>query len=200
MTESARIASLETQVRTLKRMLYGVFGLVVAGAVLGSTSLQTVPDVIQAKKFEVVNDDGKVLVELDSLLNQGTHHGYVRTKSSNGGILAEMIVGKQGGIIRTKNGRNGTLVEIGATTNDEGAIRTLNGKGGTLVSLVTTDLGAGSLLIENGKGGTLVNLGSLTNGSGYISTENGKGATLVQLGVAADGGGVVITSKGKNPF
>ena len=66
MTESARIASLETQVRTLKRMLFGVFGLVVTGAVLGATSLQTVPDVIQAKKFEVVNDTGTTVVSLES--------------------------------------------------------------------------------------------------------------------------------------
>ena len=76
MTESARIASLETQVRTLKRMLFGVFGLVVAGAVLGATSLQTVPDVIQAKKFEVVNDEGKVLVALGNIKGGGSGQIY----------------------------------------------------------------------------------------------------------------------------
>ena len=76
MTESARIASLETQVRILKRMLFGVFGVVVAGAALGATSLQTVPDVIQAKKFEVVNDEGKVLVALGNIKGGGSGQIY----------------------------------------------------------------------------------------------------------------------------
>ena len=51
MTTDTRIESLETQVRTLKRMLFGVFGLVVVGGLLAATSLQSVPDVIQAKQF-----------------------------------------------------------------------------------------------------------------------------------------------------
>ena len=59
MTTDTRIESLETQVRTLKRMLLGVFGLVVVGGLLAATTLQNVPDVIQAKKFEVVNDAGQ---------------------------------------------------------------------------------------------------------------------------------------------
>ena len=61
MSTDTRIESLETQVRTLKRMLFGVFGLVVVGGLLAATTLQSVPDVIQAKKFEVVNDEGKVV-------------------------------------------------------------------------------------------------------------------------------------------
>ena len=53
MTTDTRIESLETQVRTLKRLLFGVFGLVVVGGLLAVTTLQSVPDVIQAKKFEL---------------------------------------------------------------------------------------------------------------------------------------------------
>ena len=57
------ITELRNQVRTLKRIVYGFGCLLVAGIVVGATSLQTVPDVIQAKKFEVVNDDGKVVAK-----------------------------------------------------------------------------------------------------------------------------------------
>ena len=64
MSTDTRIESLESQVRTLKRMLFGVFGLVVVGGLLAATSLQSVPDVIQAKKFQVVTDEGKVIVGL----------------------------------------------------------------------------------------------------------------------------------------
>ena len=48
------ITELRNQVRTLKRIVYGFGCLLVAGIVVGATSLQTVPDVIQAKKFEVI--------------------------------------------------------------------------------------------------------------------------------------------------
>ena len=61
MSTDTRIESLETQVRTLKRMLFGVFGLVVVGGLMAATSLQGVPDVVKAKSFEVVHDAGKVV-------------------------------------------------------------------------------------------------------------------------------------------
>jgi hypothetical protein len=52
---------LRNQVRTLRRMLFGVFGLVVVGGLMAATSLQGVPDVVKAKSFEVVHDAGKVV-------------------------------------------------------------------------------------------------------------------------------------------
>ena len=60
------ITELRNQIRTLKRVVYGFGCLLVAGVVVSATSMQTVPDVIQAKKFEVISDDGKAVVVLDS--------------------------------------------------------------------------------------------------------------------------------------
>jgi hypothetical protein len=60
------ITELRNQVRTLKRIVYGFGCLLVAGVVVGATSLQTVPDVIQAKKFEVLNGEGKVVAILSA--------------------------------------------------------------------------------------------------------------------------------------
>ena len=56
---------LRNQVRTLKRVVYGACGLLLVGGLLAATSLQSVPDVIQAKKFQVVNDEGLAVVGLD---------------------------------------------------------------------------------------------------------------------------------------
>ena len=63
---TAELNELRSQVRTLKRMLFGVFGLVVVGGLLAATSLQSVPDVIRAKKFEVVDDKDRSKVVLAS--------------------------------------------------------------------------------------------------------------------------------------
>ncbi len=66
MSTDTRIESLETQVRTLKRMLFGVFGLLLVGGLLAATSMQSVPDVVRAKKFEVMNAEGKVGGEMST--------------------------------------------------------------------------------------------------------------------------------------
>ena len=77
MTTDSRIESLETQVRTLKRMLLGVFALVVVGGLLAATNLQSVPDVVKAKKFIVVDAKGDAATVLDSRLMLNTPGGLV---------------------------------------------------------------------------------------------------------------------------
>jgi hypothetical protein len=156
MSTDTRIESLETQVRTLKRMLFGVFGVVIVGGLLAATTLQSVPDVIRAKKFEVVNDEGKVIVLMNSVLHQGTHYGFVATANSKGQ----------------------TLVALGVSTDGEGVVRTENGKGGLLVKLGTTTSGNGVVKTENGKGGTLVTLGT------YSGTKGGYVETFTQTGLS----------------
>ena len=169
MSTDTRIESLETQVRTLKRMLFGVFGLVVVGGLLAATSLQSVPDFIQAKKFEVVNDEGKVIVELSNLKGGGVDNGRLVTRTSAGGTLVKLGASLGGGEVETENGKGGTLVALGS-----------NG-------------GNGMFLVKNGKGGTLAKLGGSSAGVGIFSTENGKGGVLAAIGGGPGGGGMVVT-------
>ena len=62
MSTATRIGSLESQVRTMKRMIFGVLVVGVAGGLLAATSLQSVPDVTRAKKFVVVDGEGEQLL------------------------------------------------------------------------------------------------------------------------------------------
>jgi hypothetical protein len=115
------INELRNQVRTLKRMLFGVFGVVVVGGLLAATSLQSVPDVIQAKKFEVVNDEGKVVVVMEPVLHQGTHYGFVTTANSKGQTLVELTATTEGeGVVETQNGKGQTLVKLGTYSGTHG--------------------------------------------------------------------------------
>ena len=90
MSTDTRIESLESQVRTLKRMLFGVLGVVIVGGLLAATSLQSVPDVVKAKRFEVVNDEGKVFVLISG---STTQPNSIKSR-------------QEGGIISTHNSRN----------------------------------------------------------------------------------------------
>ena len=120
---------LRNQVRTLKRIVYGACGLMLVGGLLAATTLQSVPDVIQAKKFEVVNDDGKVIVELSNLEGGGVDNGMLVTRTSEGGRLVALGASPGGGVVETQNGKGGTLVRLTSDKDGEGAVLTQDGKG-----------------------------------------------------------------------
>jgi hypothetical protein len=84
------INELRNQVRTLKRMLFGVFGVVVLGALLAATTFQNVPDVIQANRFEVINAEGNPVVVLDSVSEQYKNGGRIRVHSATADIVAQI--------------------------------------------------------------------------------------------------------------
>ena len=148
MSESNRIESLEAQVRTLRRMLFGVFGLVVLGGLLAATTLQTVPDVIRAKKFEVVNEDEQPIV----LLAANQAGGPVEIRNGNGKGLVRLTSHPEGGTISIHDSRARTLILMGGNERGSGALQTRTNKGGTLVSVGTNLAGEGVVFTENGNG------------------------------------------------
>ena len=148
MTDTTRIESLETQVRTLKRMLFGVFGLVMLGGLLAAANYQGVPDVIQAKKFEVVTSEGHAVVQLSA----NKTGGLVAVENGEGQRLVQLKGHPEGGTVTIHNSQGKTLVLIGGNNHGSGAFQTRNSKGQTLVALGTNPAGEGTVLTENGKG------------------------------------------------
>ena len=127
MSETTRIESLETQVRTLKRMLFGVFGLVVVGGLLAATTLQSVPDVIEAKKFEVVNGDEKVV----ALFYASTGGGMLSFSNKDGKIVAGIHADENEGVARVLNNKFTEVAGIRADANGDGLMKTSDSKGQT---------------------------------------------------------------------
>ena len=93
------ITELRNQVRTLKRIVYGFGCLLVAGVVVSATSLQTVPDVIQAKKFEVVNDEGKSVARLGANENGGA----LSIHNKDGKSVSALYTEDGGGVLSIRN-------------------------------------------------------------------------------------------------
>jgi hypothetical protein len=91
MSTDARIELLEHQVRTLKRLLLGVFGLFIAGGLLAASSYDSVPDLIQARKFQVVHPAGGVVVEMGTTNHLDNHKsgGIIQLKR-DGKFVAEL--------------------------------------------------------------------------------------------------------------
>jgi hypothetical protein len=75
-------AALTKQSRTFRRVSYGFVLLIIAGCGVATTSMQSVPDVIQAKRFEVINDQGQVMVGL----SQDSDGGLLSLLNKNGEV------------------------------------------------------------------------------------------------------------------
>ena len=71
-TTEERMETLEKQVRRQRRWNIALGVVVVVGGLMAARNIQEVPDVIRAKSFEVVNDEGKVRIMMahDSSSNE----------------------------------------------------------------------------------------------------------------------------------
>ena len=146
MTNETRIESLEQQIRTLKRMLFGVFGLFVVGGLLAATNLQKMPDVIQARSFEAVDDKG---------------HAYaVITNDASGPWIG--ILHEAGGIAVM-------------TANDTGGLLMINDKNGKPNASVASNADGGAVTVYDNKGNVVRTVGVNDDGNGSVNTTNNKG-------------------------
>jgi hypothetical protein len=149
MQNEKRINGLETQVRTLKRIVYGFGCLLVAGIVIGATSLQTVPDVIQAKKFEVVNDEGKVVASFYANMGGGMLSFSNKDGEVVAGLGSDEVNG--GGVLGINNKDGKRVAGIHADENG-GVARVFNNKFTEVAGIrATPDGGVLGLFNNEGK-------------------------------------------------
>ena len=135
-------------------------------------SPKTVPDVIQAKRFEVVDAYGNVLVNM----------------SQDDGK----------GIIKTYNKEGKKLVNITYTTNQEGFVALEDGKGQETMRLSSSNEGGGGYIgIYNPLGKrTLTLCNDESGGNVYVSNSEGNSRATVQCNSSAGGFLALYNSSG----
>ncbi len=122
MTIEERIERLERQNRHLS---LGLAGAAVAAVAVfaGAAQRQVVPDVIKAKAFHLVTDDGKTLVKIEDSKGLGFGlAGTVTTYAGNGTKLVELGATSRGGAVTTFNGQGKDLIRLGVTTDGTGLV------------------------------------------------------------------------------
>lgn len=167
---TAELNELRSQVRTLKRMLFGVFGVVVVGGLLAATSLQSVPDVVRAKKFEVVNAEGKVVAEVKRFLGGG---GIFLSNKEGNQIAAIAPIPILGGGMLTINDKDGEGAVTIASSADGGGGLEVMAKGEPVGGLFAIS-GSGLLALSSKEGNPTVVLTD-NNGNGILRTYDSKG-------------------------
>ncbi len=172
----SRLERLETENRKLR---YGVGALALVGvsvAMLGVSDPQLGPggvaDVVRARRFEVINDNGRVAAELDHLMNFGRL--AIRDDQGELGVWAATRSG-QGGAVFTLN-RGEKLVELSSTIDGEGVVTSYNSRTrGRLVDLIPNTQGGGALVTYDERGARLVTLSVTNEGEGVVATYNRAG-------------------------
>ena len=122
MTIEERIERVEKQNRRLKWVVTALCVVGVSAFVAGQAAPEGVPDVIKAKKFEVINEVGLPVVALRSW-------------------------DKLGGGIDTWNHQGQSLFAVGANDAGDGSVATFNAEGKELVHLSATEGGTGAVAV-----------------------------------------------------
>mgnify|MGYP001227167433 CR=1 FL=1 len=147
-TLEENVRTLQKQVRRQRRWNIGLGLMVVVGGLMAAKGVTEAPDVVQAKKFEVVNEDEQPIV----LLAANQAGGLVEIRNGNGKGLVRLTSHPEGGTISIHDSRARTLILMGGNERGSGALQTRTNKGGTLVSVGTNLAGEGVVFTENGSG------------------------------------------------
>ena len=114
-----RISKIEHQVRFLRRIIAFLIILLVAGVSYGVTA--PIPEVIQARRFEVVNQNGRNLVFVGESVN-GSGIIQIFQEKGEGSISLLGVSSKSGPAIYLLNTLGGKSVDIFTDKNSNGNV------------------------------------------------------------------------------
>ena len=157
---------------------------------LGATPNQ-IPDVIRAKRFEVIGgtEDPQVSA-LMGATDDGA--GVVQVFNESGRTAFEARVSAAGpGEFKTYTADGFPLVYVGAFSDGSGQVTVENGKGRSLVVFGSDSRGAGRVQTFNGDGHLLAGLEASPHGSGEVHAYDGEGWGVVALGTTPAGLGLI---------
>jgi hypothetical protein len=164
-----RLAKMEKNLR-FYRFCFAGLAVVIAGFVMMSfNNKKAVPDVLQAKAFQVVDDRGNVLVEINK-------------EDNNGQLSTFTPAGKR-------------LVSFFTTDDGAGGINTFDKNGNVLFKVTNTGDGGGYMALFNDEKKEVAELGVTNTESGYLKINDKKGEKLAWLTYTQEGGGYFSLAK-----
>lgn len=174
---AARLARVERQLRFQRRIITLLIILLVAGISVGA--LAPIPELIQARKFEVVNAAGRVVVQLESW----TLGGRIQTYPAKGSLEPSLIFGHSDhgdGLLLVRNKAGKTLIYAGGDDSRHGLLRVQNKAGRHLIFAGASSTGNGLLVVDAGKEKASVSIqGKATEGGAGLVIKNKNGEEVV---------------------
>jgi len=114
--------------------------------IMGQTLPGKVYNVVKAKRFEVIGDNGRMMV----MLTSDRDFGLIAVVNSKKNPLVSIGADNSGnGIIRTHNPKGKQLVYIGAAPHKSGLVKINNSAGKHLIRILSDKSGAGRIVQIN---------------------------------------------------
>lgn len=184
-TIEKRLQKLEATNRRYKAVLIVIIALF--GTIfMAFRSPETVPDVIQARRFEVVDYDGRVLVTL----SQDDGKGLIKTYNSAGKKLVNITyTTKNEGYIALENGYGQENIRFSSSNEGGGGyIGVYNPSGKRTLTICNDDKG-GNIYVGNSNGDTRAVVQCNASAGGFLGLYNSSGYTAVKLTQTSSGNG-----------
>lgn len=176
-TIETRLAKLERANRRYKTILI-IISSVISIVMITSFKNNFVPDLIQAKKFEVVDSKGNVLVRIGDFEGDGR----VTTFNNFNNILTDIVASTDGhGAAVFYNGGGKRNFVITNVSGGGGQLNINDNNEHQVVSIGRNNKNAGSFIIKNISGNSIVNITGDTNDDGAILTYKNGGAQSGRL-------------------
>ncbi|MBS1931762.1 MAG: hypothetical protein JST72_11790 [Bacteroidetes bacterium] len=200
------MSNLEQRMEKLEKKLrlyqIAFISILLAGGFLvvsGFNKKNQVPDLIQAKAFQVVDDQGRALVSLKK--DNNNNAGNIRLYDQNGTTLLDIYQNDAGAgalLLKSKNSKN--TCYIGSYNNGSGQIKVYNSNEKAVDEIGSTTSDNGYFGVNNFEGNNILSVTSSKNADGIVSVFNRNKNRICVLGPDDNGNGVlnVLNSSGQN--
>ena len=184
-TIEIRLQKLETSNRRYKSIILLMLAAF-ATVFMAFRNNKTAPDLIQAKRFEVVDDFGNVLVNL----SQDEGKGIIKTYNKDGKKLVNITyTTNQEGYLALEDGKGQETMRL-SSSNDGGGgyIGVFNPSGKRTLTLCNDNSG-GNIYVSNSNGDTRATVQCNSSAGGFLGLYNSSGYTAVKLTQTSSGNG-----------
>ena len=158
-----RLLKLENSLRLYRVFFSTAIIALIAVIFMSSGKINDVPDVIKAKNFQVVDNNGNILLEL----SQAKGNGQLITYSPTGQKLVRLFTSEGGA----------------------GAINTFDGNGKLNFKITKTTDGGGYMALYNSDEKEIIEAGSIIGNAGYLQVNDHSGTKIAWITEVKDGGG-----------
>ena len=185
LTIEMRIQKLEATNRRYKTILI-VMVASFATVFMAFRNPTTAPDVIQAKRFEVVNDNGNVLISL----SQDDGKGIIKTYNTAGKKLVNITYTTKGeGYIGLEDGIGQETIRFSSSNEGGGGYIGIFNPSGKRTMTLCNDNSGGNIYVGNSNGDTRGLIQCNASAGGYLSLYNSSGYSAIKLSQTSSGNG-----------
>lgn len=145
-----------------------------------------VPDVIQARRFEVVDYSGNVLVTL----NQDDGKGLIKTYNKEGKKLVNITyTTNQEGYFALEDGKGQETMRLSSSNDGGGGYLGVYNPSGKRTITLANDNSGGNIYVGNSDGNTRATIQCNSSAGGFLGLYNFSGYTAMKLTQTSSGNG-----------